>query len=160
MRSLLIALLFMLSMCSTNTEVYQSHFHRNYQNGRSIEVTREDKVTRWTGLITGTNYGTTNTYIYHFNIEPDDYEWEGLINQAPRALVFCANDVYMRVTEQLYKLDSLGGGGHYKDTTLYFKNKDERYFFKLFGDQSFVDSDSIAYEASKIKCKEVPIPIM
>jgi len=155
-----IFLLLTLTMCSTDTSVYQSTFHRNYKDGKSIEVVREDKVTKWTGLITGTNYGTTNTYTYHFNIEPDDFEWEGLINQAPRALVFCDRELYMRVTEQLYKRDSLNGSGYNKDTTYYFKNKDERYFFKLFGDQYFEDSDSITYHANKAKCGEQPIPIM
>jgi hypothetical protein len=111
-------------------------------------------------LITGANYGTTNSYQYKFNIEPDDYEWEGLINQAPLALVFCGDDTYLKVTEHLFKLDSLDDGGHYKDTTLYFKNADERYFFKLFGEQRFMEMDSVTYIGSKEKCGEVSVPIM
>ncbi len=157
--SALPALLFVLSMCHTDTEIYRSTFRREYKNGKSIEVIREDQIKTRTGLITGTNSGTTDEFTYQFTIKPDDYKWQGYINQAPLALIFCEDQAYMRATERVYRYDSLYSDGHFKDTTLYFKNVDKRYFFKLFGDQYFEAMDSVAYLESKTKCSEVTIPI-
>ena len=154
----IIVLFFVLCMCSSNTEVYRSTFKREYQNGKSIEVIREDEVTKWKGLITGADYGGTSSFTYQFTIEPDDFEWKGNINQAPLALVFCNDQTYMKATERLLKFDSLYGPGTVKDTTLYFKNIDERYFFKLFGKQYFADIDSVTYHQNKANCSEVLIP--
>jgi hypothetical protein len=159
-RYLIVVLLFILTMCSHNTEVYQSTFKKKYANGKAIEVVREDRVTKWKGMLTGTDYGGTNTFTYKFNIEPDDSKWEGSYNQVPLALVFCDNETFLKVTDRIIKYDSLYGPGTFKDTTLYFKNVDERYFFKLFGEQYFVDSDSVSYLQIKTKCNEVPVPVM
>ncbi|MEJ0031617.1 MAG: hypothetical protein WDO15_15130 [Bacteroidota bacterium] len=156
----IVALLFILCTCSSNTEVYQSRFTREYENGKSIEVIREDRVTKWTGMITGKDYGGTSTFTYQFNVEPDDYKWEGLVNEAPLALVFCGDETLLRTTERIIKYDSLYDPGTFKDTTLYYKNVDERYFFKWFGEQYFVGTDSVTYEQTKVKCSEVLVPIL
>jgi hypothetical protein len=156
----IIALLFVLTMCTSNTEVYMTTFHKQYQNGKSIEVIREDKITNRKGIITGLNYGTTNTFHYSFSVEPDEDLWEGAMNQVPLALVFCDDDTYLKVTERILKYDSLYGPSHLKDTTLYFKNEDNRYFFKLFGEQHFQPSDSIEYLKMSSACVESSVPVL
>lgn len=158
--SYLAALLLLLAACSHDTSVYQSKFSKKYQNGKSIDVVREDEVTQWTGMITHANYGRTETFTYKFNIEPDDYKWEGLANQAPLALIFCGDDTFLKTTLRTIKYDSLYGEGQVKDTTIYFKNVDKRYFFKLFGEQYFTESDSATYHQVKTKCSEVPVPYL
>jgi hypothetical protein len=156
----MLSLLFLLVACSSNTDVYTSTFHQSYDNGRSIEVVREDRVTKWKGLLTGTNYGETNNFDYSFTTEPDGYEWRGLTNQAPLALIFCGDETFLKVTERVVERDSLYGPVNLADKMFYFKNVDERYFFKLFGQQYFVASDSIQYQESLAKCGEVPVPYL
>ena len=158
-RCLFVALLFTLAMCSHSTRHYERTFQKKSQNGKAIKVTRKDEVTTWTGMITGKDYGDTNTFNYEFNIEPDDSEWKGSVNQVPLALVFCDNETFLKVADRIVNYDSLYGPPTFKDTTLYFRNVDERYFFKMFGEQYFVDSDSVAYLESKAKCNEVAVPV-
>jgi hypothetical protein len=154
----IVIVLFLCTTCTTKTQVYVSTFSTKYDNGRSIDVKREDRYTRWTGYFSKIDYGQTNSFSYSFNIHPDDYEWEGLMNQVPLELIFCSNDTYLKVTERIVRYDSLYSAGEFKDTTLYFKNVDDRYFFNLFGDQYFIAADSTDYQERSIKCKQVLIP--
>jgi hypothetical protein len=158
--NILFALLLIFTMCTSKTEVYVTTFNQQYSNGRSIDVTREDRYTKWKGVFTGIDYGGENTFYYSFNVLPDKYAWEGKANQVPLALVFCPDNIYLKVTERIVKYDSLYGPAHFKDTTLYFKNIDERYFFKLLGDQYFAEADSVEYDETKIRCKEVSVPYL
>jgi hypothetical protein len=158
--SLIISFLFILTMCTSNTEVYISTFNKQYENGKTIEVVREDRITHWQGIITKIDYGGYDNFYYSFNIHPSEDKWKGQMNQVPLALVLYGDDTYLKVTERIVKYDSLYGPANFKDTTLYFKNVDERYFFKLLGDQYFTNTDSLLYDESRSKGEELPVPYL
>ena len=151
--------LFLLVMCTSDTQVSHTAFRRKFENGRSVEVVREDRSIRFKGILTGADYGGVNDFQYEFITQPDEYSWKGNMNQVPVELIFCDDDTYLKVTERIAKYDSLYGTPHFKDTALYFKNVDDRYFFKFFGEQYFREADSIDYYSKKLKCKEAQLPV-
>ncbi len=152
--------LLLLTNCRTEHKGYESTFSKQYPNENKIEVLRKDNYEQYFGIFSGHNYGGSHSFSYEFTIYPDQHKWKGAMNQVPRKIVFCEDKIFLAISEEKVKVDSLHPNEEpiRMDTVLYFENKDERYFFNWFGDQFFVPVDSSNYLLQKNNCTEEAIP--
>jgi len=146
--------------CTTKTEVFESQRNQEFANGRTIFVKKTDEISRSFGAITGHLWNERHTYRYQFTIEPDEIEWQGLLGEMPKSILFCGEELLLKTTTEQVISDTV------KQTTLirikpeYYKYVDKRYIFKLFGEQYFITIDSTFYQAKAASCTEEYVPNM
>ena len=138
---------FILISCRTNTETHVLKLSKTYSNGKTVDLVREDSYTKYTGILSGIHWGDNHSFTYTLVINPDNYKWVGATGQFPSKLLFCKEDVFLKIKEERVKIDtsSINATPLIIDTSVYYKNIDNRYFFDLFGDQYFVPTDSNEY---------------
>jgi hypothetical protein len=154
--------LFFLALpnCTTKTEVYESQLAKEFKNGQTIFVKRTDELTRSYGALTGHLYGENHSFRFQFTIEPSEIEWTGLSGEAPKHILYCGDDLFLKTTMEQVNTDSVTQTITIVQIPGYYKNVDKRYFFKLFGEQYFVIADSLEYQSKKINCQEEHVPNM
>jgi hypothetical protein len=157
-------LLFCLALfitCKTETQKYTTTFNKKISDEISIEVMREDNYQQFYGILSGINWSNNHSFHYEFSIKPDDSKWVGADGQLPQKIFFCDKDIYLLAKGEKVLIDTANVNAipNVIEVSLYYKNVDNRYFFKLFGDQFFEAIDSTKFYTSKINCKEENIPV-
>lgn len=162
---LIMSCLFLIS-CRSHTE---ETIHTNSEvldNGEYIEIEKTNRETTNIGMLTGRNYGVSHSFRYKIITETNQIEWKGVSGQEPKNIIFAQDTVYVRYlqtqSKQIETIDSLN-----QDTTYNYeyevkefsrKSIDKRYFFKLFGSQSWRLIPIKEYNIIKQKYKEYAIP--
>jgi hypothetical protein len=150
-----------LISCETKTETFTSHFLKEYSGGKSIDVLREDLYSKTYGIISHKQYGEDHSFRYEFVLQPEDHKWIGTSRQIPRKILFCRDEILLMITEQVAVIDTLNLAAEpvVKDTVMYYKNNDKRFFFRLFGEQHFEPVDRSIYFERRSRGKEENIPL-
>lgn len=134
-------------------------------NGKRLIVEKTNKETTQIGIFSKHNYGTSHTFKYKISINPGDINWDGG-NGEPKHLLFCEDTIYMRsFKEKSVRVeynDSIDNKEevkyHYEIKEVFQKHIDERYFFKLFGDDYWIDISQEEYTSKIESCNQYIIP--
>src|SRR5215213_1763648 len=105
MRFVFIFAVITLFSCETKTETFNSHVLKTYEEGKSIDVLREDSYSQTYGIISHKKYGEEHSFRYEFTLQPDNHRWIGTTRQVPRNILFCRDDILLLVTEQRAVID-------------------------------------------------------
>jgi hypothetical protein len=146
--------------CTTKTEVYESQMNREFKNGQTIFVKKTDEVSRLVGRISGHLWNERHTFRYQFTTEPDEVEWQGLLGEVPKSVLYCNTELYLKTTTEHVVTDTIRQITSTIAEPNYYRHVDKRYFFKLFGDQYFVMIDSVVYQTKTAACSEEYVPKM
>jgi hypothetical protein len=146
--------------CTTKTEVYESQVNKEFKNGQTIFLKKTDEVSRIVGSITGHLWNERHSFRYQFTIDPDEIEWQGLLGEAPKSVLYCNNELYLKTTTEHVVTDTIKQITSTIAKPSYYRHVDKRYFFKMFGDQYFVMIDSLVYQTKSAACPEEYVPNM
>ncbi len=158
----IIVLLLVIS-CTTETKTSTNKTKKQLTSEKLIEVIKTEKENTRKGILTGHNYGTTYSFAYQFTINKNKIIWKNMGSAVPKKILFCTDTTYVHffqkksIPYQKYPSDTTMS---YKDTivTKYQKFIDNRYFFKWFGNYSWIDISKEKYNSKKTNCKEYTIP--
>ncbi|MDW7692638.1 hypothetical protein R9C00_12115 [Flammeovirgaceae bacterium SG7u.111] len=166
LKSLLYILaLFILTNCNYETEKSIDITSKILPNGMIMVIKKTNKETTATGMITKHNYGTSHSFRYNISFDHGDIIWEGGSGE-PKNILFCKDTMYIRyLKEKSIKVEytdsvdnTIKADYHYEIREVYQKHIDGRYFFKLFGDEYWVDIMPENYPHQREFCEEYPIP--
>jgi len=157
-----ISLLLLLS-CKTETEINTNVTHKQLPNSKFLEVLKTEKTEMHKGIFTGHNYNTSHSFNYQFTVNKNEVIWKNKGSAVPKTIVFCNDTTYIKylqkksVAYQQFPNDTII---KYKDTIVekYDKFIDKRYFFKWFGEVSWLTISKDEYNAKKSSCNEYVIP--
>ncbi len=132
---------------------------------RFLVVEKTNKETTATGLFTKHNYGTTHRFSYTFALNPGKIKWNGGSGE-PKHIIFCNDTTYIRYlkkksirTEVFDSISNTTIGNYHDEIQESFeKHIDKRYFFKLLGDDYWIEVSDEQYNAVKNSCEEYRIP--
>ncbi len=165
----IIVLLFLVgvySNCTSETEKQVDKTNKLLDNGMRLVVEKTNEITKEIGVFSKHNYRTTRSYTYKFTVDGGDVNWDGGSGE-PKHILFCENAVYVHYLKEKYiTLEQRNSGDpniEYNESVNNVKEVfelyiDNRYFFKLFGDDYWVEITPESYENKKISCKEYDIP--
>lgn len=150
--------------CSTETEKRIDITNKLFPNGKYITVkkTNEDKTS--IGIFTKSNYGTKHSFSYEFSVDKGNLNWNGGSGE-PKHILFCKDTTFVHsLKEKSIKIqytDSIDNtikyNYHYEIQDVFEKHIDERYFFKFFGDEYWVEISLENYLLKKESCDEYNI---
>lgn len=151
--------------CNYNTEEILDKTSKILPNGKHIVVEKSTKETTSRGVFTNHNYGTSHRYSYTFLMPKEDINWNGGSGE-PKNILFCKDTIYVRYlkeksirTKYIDSTDNTTKYNYHSEIHEAFqKHIDERYFFKLFGDDFWVDITSENYSSVKKSCDDYHIP--
>lgn len=164
---LLLALIisYLLISCNNTTEKTIDKTNNRLPNGKRLIVEKINKETTSIGIFSKHNYGTSHHFTYKVSIKPGDINWNGGTAE-PKQLIFKNDTTYIRYLKKkrinIKYLDSLDSTVKYKHKSeihaFFQKHIDNRYFFKLLGDDYWIDISLNNYEAVKKRGNEYIIP--
>lgn len=152
-RTALCSLLLICAACSSETRTSEKRREASYPGGRRLEVIKKDSFTHYKGLLTGHEYGMRHEYSYSLALAPDRVTWSGG-SAEPKQLIVCVESgastreqIYLRYLDiELEEraagaLDASAPGPEraMKAVARQARLRDERYFFKLLGDVSWIN---------------------
>jgi hypothetical protein len=146
--------------CTTSTAVYESQMNKELKDGKTIFIKKTDEISRSVGAITGHLWNERHTFRYQFTIEPDEVEWQGLLGEAPKSILYCNGELFLKTTTAHVVTDTVKQITSTIAEPSYYRHVDKRYFFKMFGDQYFVTVDSLLYQTKSAACPEQYVPNM
>ncbi len=163
--SVLIILILTFVNCTSKTQVDTNKTNKILGNGKRIEVTKTNKLTTKTGIITKINYGTTHSFFYTFKVDNGKIKWKEKGRAEPKHILFCKDSVYVHYLNK----KNIPIKKEPTDTTNIIKYKtivkefyevyiDKRYFFRLLGEEYWVEITPEQYSSKKTNCKEYEIP--
>lgn len=162
-RVILIAMVLLLSSCNTNTDEYTEELNEKYPDGYTVKVNYHLSSTTYTGAFTGINYGTSRNFSYRVLWSPGRVKWDQSLTQReqstemePRHMIPCRGKFYM----EYYTRESvvINDKPQYKTVRYYLEHIDNRYFFKLLGEQYWIKITAEALEAATKSCTAYVIP--
>lgn len=134
-------------------------------NGMHITIEKTDIETTSIGIFTTTNYSRSHRFKYKVNVDEGNITWDFGVGE-PKHFLFCDEEVYIHYLNETSYVeevkDSVNASTEENRFTkienLYQKHIDKRYFFKLFGEDFWVDVEEEEYNKAKNTGKEFPIP--
>jgi len=153
--SLYLLVIFIIS-CSTKVTYTYEKFTKSYPDAKRVDVTVTFSSTEYTGLLSGHRYDNTESYSYSFQLSPGRIKWKN--NGEPKRFVFCNNNVYLKYMVSSSNYDDTLEKVITKVSARYNIHQDDRYFFKLFGEQSWINISESKYRRYAEKCTEENIP--
>lgn len=142
---------FLISGCYTRVKETTDTTTKVLPNGKRLTVYTTHKESSEVGVLTNNKYMVTFSFRYEVLIKPDRIHWNGQGGE-PKNILFCNDKTYIRKLKRKI-IDSK----YYIDE--YFQSHvDERYFFKLLGEEYWLDIDAEEYNGQKMSCEEYPIP--
>ena len=149
-----LTILLSIAACNSQTEVREKIISAELPNGFLIQVKKIDTYTSQIGVVSGHVYGKSHAYSYQFTLSPGRIYWYGG-SSVPQEIILCSNEIYIHYLQ----LDSQGNSGEASKIikSHYDKHIDNRYFFKLLGDQYWVTDSALTYKNSN-NCKKSDIP--
>ncbi|SEK93123.1 hypothetical protein SAMN04487910_1503 [Aquimarina amphilecti] len=158
-------LFFLIISCRSKTTERIDITNTLLGNDMYLEVEKKNKNTTHRGIITNSNYGTTHSYSYKLTINNGDINWNGGTAE-PKHLLFCKDSTYIHYLKEKYipikSKDSVGNiaeeNSYYEVQDVFEVYVDKRYFFKLFGDEYWLEISSESYNLQKESCTEYSIP--
>lgn len=158
-------MIFFFSSCNYNSEKNIDKVNKLLPNGKHLMVEKTNEETTAIGIFTKHDYGTTHQFSYKFSINNGDINWDGGSGE-PKNILFCEDTIYIRYLTNKYiqvestdSIDNTITYDHYFEIKEVFqKHIDKRYFFKLLGDDYWVDVLPEDYASRKIFCDEYFIP--
>jgi len=161
--STLTLFLSMLS-CRSKTEKIVNIETVIFENGKRLEINKTDRNTSSIGIFSNHNYGVTHQYSYDLTLD-NDIDWIGGSHE-PKQILFNEEDVYLRfLHKKRYTTSMLDTITQESKTSFEYKVEqgfqrhiDERYFFKWFGEDYWVNIDSNFYYSQQKVGKEYDIP--
>jgi len=154
----------LLVSCKTETEKTTNSIRKQFENGKYIEVVKTDESSTHYGMITHTNYGTTHRFNYRFSVNKNEVVWNPKNSAEPKKITFTKDSVFLQSIEKrnfpYQEISADTTITKHKDS-LVFKYEvyiDNRYFFKLLGDDFWLDIPSSQYKNTiqDYKIFEVP----
>ncbi|MGB0871010.1 MAG: hypothetical protein ACPG6V_11445 [Flavobacteriales bacterium] len=150
--------------CRSETEEIVNSESILLENGKLLEIEKTDRNTSSIGIFSNHNYGVTHQYSYQLTLD-DDIDWIGGSHE-PKQILYHNEDVYIRFLQKkrytISWIDSLTqenkSSFEYRIEPGFQKHIDERYFFKLFGKDYWVNIDSNRYYFQQKDGKEYDIP--
>lgn len=157
--------LLLLFSCNSETTLKTYTTNKELSNGISIAVEKTNKETSHIGVFTKHDYGKTHSFSYELTIRDSDISWVGGSGE-PKKIIFCEGSVFLlSYAEKLFNNDSLRKidttltyQSYYEVVEVFQKHIDERYFFKLLGDDYWVDVLPSYYQSKKSICNEYVVP--
>lgn len=148
---LLLSPLLVCVACSSETRTSEHRREASYPRGRRIEVLKKDSYTRYKGLLSGHEYGARHEYSYSFVLSPDRVDWSGG-SAEPKQLILCPQQIYLRYLDiEIEERDAgvaapdasaAGAERVMRAIARQAKLRDERYFFKLLGETSWINVEA------------------
>lgn len=159
------ALMVVVNSCKDEVKEIVTKKSTILPNGRHITVEKTDIETTAIGIFTSTNYSSSHRFKYLVNIDEENITWDFGVGE-PKHFLFGDKDVYLHYLNESSRReevkDSLNSSIEEKRITtienLYQKHVDKRYFFKLFGEDFWVDVEEEEYITAKKTGEEFPIP--
>lgn len=151
-----------LLACANETRESETRREASYPGGYRVEVLKKDSYARYQGLISGHDYGVRHEYAYSFVLTPGRVDWRGGAAE-PKALVLCPQQIYLKYLDvelAPLPLGSDAGAEAARSLTAVLRQAkllDERYFFKLLGEQRWINVDAGELRSSA-SCQELAIP--
>ena len=160
-----IILNFLFISCNYNAEEIIDKTSKILPNKKHLVVEKINKETTAVGIFTNHNYGTSHSFTYTFSVNPGDINWDGGSSE-PKSILFCKDTTYVRyLKEKSIKVkytDSIDGvikdKHHFEIHEVFQKHIDERYFFKLLGNDYWAEISSENYSSIQKSCDEYLIP--
>ncbi len=147
-------IVFSIGSCSCSTKESKKEWTSEAADGYLLRVKKIDSYTSHKGILTGIDYGTSHSYRYSFKLSPGRIYWEG-DGTMPKELIICRDELYVNYYRETYQLQS--DKQIYSVQSQYAKHVDKRYFFKLLGEQYWVDAMEEDHKKAK-DCKKLAIP--
>ncbi|GGX23149.1 hypothetical protein [Aquimarina muelleri] len=162
---LLIGHVYIWSSCNSYTEERVDKREKLLLNKKRLSVEKINKETTNVGIFTNHNYGTSHSFTYKLSIQPEGIHWDGGSGE-PKHLLFCNDTIYIHYFKekriQIEYTDSIDSvmktKYHFEIREVFQKHIDERYFFKIFGEDFWIDITPEDYAYRKEFCKEYDIP--
>ncbi len=162
---ILVLIISLFLSCDYEDKVIVDKTHKVLSNGKRLEVEKTTTLSTAIGLFSGHNYGTTHRFVYKLGIQPEYVNWDGGSGE-PKALLFHRDTTYIyylkeKVIRTAYTdsvTNTLKEDNHTEIQAFYEKHIDKRYFFKLLGDDYWVDIQAEDYDAVKSFSNEFIIP--
>jgi len=134
-------------------------------NGKILSIVKTNKDTKSIGYFTGNNYGTSHRFTYTMEIEPDDIIWDGGSGE-PKQIIYCNGTTYIRYlvkksirTESVDSItNEINIDYHNEVREELQQHVDKRYFFKLFGDDYWLNVPNSDLDSLQSGCKTFEIP--
>lgn len=160
---LIAAMALLVSSCDSHTDEYTDELHEDYLNGFTVKVNYHLSSTTYTGKFTGLKYGTSRNFSYQVLWSPGRVKWSEALTQRekstemePRQMIPCRGKLYM----EYYTRESviINDKQQYNTVRYYLEHIDNRYFFKLLGEQHWAKITTEALEAATKSCTAYVIP--
>lgn len=158
-------LISILHSCTTKTKKRIDITNIQFPNEKylMVEKTNEDKTS--IGVFTKNNYGTKHSFAYKFSVDNGNINWNGGSGE-PKHILFCKDTTFVHSLKEksvnTQYTDSLDNTikykHHYEIQDIFEKHIDERYFFKFFGNEYWVEISPENYMLKKESCDEYAIP--
>ena len=144
-----ILVLLIFISCETETEITTNTTNKLLENGKVLKVSKTTEKTTQIGAFTNYNYGTSILFKYSFTIN-NDAKWDGQSTE-PKNIFFTKDTIYLKslqkksVPHHYTANDTIVT--KYIDTIVpkYEVYIDNRYFFKMLGDDFWIDIPSKKY---------------
>ncbi len=161
----LLSFIFLFTCCRSKTTERIDITNTLLGNDKHLEVEKTNRSTTHRGIITNSDYGTSHSYSYKLTVNNGDINWDGGTAE-PKHFLFCKDSIYIHYLKEKYisvkSKDSIGNmiekDGYYAVQDVFEVYIDKRYFFKLFGDDYWVEVSSEKYNRQKESCTEYSIP--
>ena len=163
---LLLIIVFSIICCTSETEETIDITNKTLPNGKHLIIEKTTKTSQSIGIISHHNYGTTRSFTYQFTIKQDKVDWSGGSGE-PKKIVFHKDTTYvyyLKIKQQpIVTIDSANNNTpktSYDEvlTPVYEKHIDNRYFFKLFGDDYWSEISANKYNEVRKLSTEYDIP--
>lgn len=159
-----------LSACTCETVERDYVWHAVAANGMPLVVEKSDRITQRRGMLTNTDYGSTHTFTYKLHMDTDYLTWYGGDSE-PKSLLFCGEQILLRSLRKRYVPMIISDAGAPSSATTTSVEKpttvvaeeverfvDERYFWRMFGETTWVREDPSVYHQNKPACLETMVP--
>jgi len=165
-KTLLLALFYcLLISCNQKTEEIINLTSKILPNQKHLVVEKTNRKTKFLGIFSNHNYGTSYRFSYKLSLNPGDINWNGGSGE-PKYLLFCKDTTYIRYLKKKSiktaytdpENDSIKYNYHYEIQEVFQKHIDKRYFFQLFGDDYWVDMPAENYTSLNTLCNEYSVP--
>jgi hypothetical protein len=162
---LIIVLNFLFISCNYDTKEITNRTNKVLPNGKYLVVEKITTETTSRGIVTNHNYGTSHSFRYKLSLHQEDINWNGGSGE-PKNILFCKDTIYIRYLKEKRSrteyIDSISNTTKYyyhsEVLEVFQKHIDERYFFKIFGSDFWVDITPQHYASLKKSCEDYPIP--
>lgn len=158
-------LVLLTESCKQDSVVIISKTKVEIGNGKILTIEKINKDTKSIGYFTGNDYGTTHRFTYKMEIEPDGITWDGGSGE-PIQIIYCNDTTFIRyLIKKSIKTESIDSITN--ETKIDYHNEvkeelqrymDNRYFFKLFGDDYWLNVPPDTLSNSGDQCMTFEIP--